>query len=145
MAQRAKLVEEFIETTGRMYRCMMPMKHRFLDELQLNRPQLETLSFIARLHAPTIKDISQALNTTSSAATQIVEGLVAEKLVTRKESSEDRRIVQVMITKAGQQKLARFKQLMIKQMEKRLTPLTDEELTFATTIAKKFITTPDLT
>jgi DNA-binding MarR family transcriptional regulator len=120
-----------------MYRSILPVKTKFFTDLDLNRSQFEVMMFILRSENPTIKDIAKAFTITSSAATQLVEGLVHKGLVERRESEEDRRIVNVFLSKEGEAKCKTFKKLVFMQMTKKLTTLSDQELLAMKKIADK--------
>ena len=134
---RVELIQQFLEASGHMYRSILPVKTKFFTDLDLNRSQFEVMMFILRSENPTIKDIAKAFTITSSAATQLVEGLVHKGLVERRESEEDRRIVKVSLSKEGEAKCKSFKKLVFMQMTKKLTTLSDQELLAMKKIADK--------
>ncbi len=137
MHDRNQLVQDFLESTGLMYRCMLPVKNRIINDLGLNRSQLEVMMFILRNENPTIKDISHALNITSSAATQLVEGLSELDYVSRKDSVIDRRLVNVHLTKKGRSKCLTFKKFLFEIMTKKLVHIHDKELQLVSDIARR--------
>ena len=134
---RVELTRQFLEASGHMYRSILPVKTKFYTDLNLNRSQFEVMMFILRTGNPTIKDIAKSFSTTSSAATQLIEGLVHKGLVERKESQQDRRIVNVSLNKEGEAKCKTFKKLVFAQMTKKLITLTDQELITMKKIADK--------
>lgn len=63
--------------------------------------RLSVLTAIAFEEAKTIKDLAQRFRMTSSAATQLVNSLSEEGLVTRKKDTEDRRKTELSLTPGG--------------------------------------------
>jgi DNA-binding MarR family transcriptional regulator len=137
---RTELIQQFLEASGHIYRLMLPVKTQFMTDLALNRSQFEVMMYIMRSNNPTIKDIARSFNITSSAATQLVAGLVHKKLVERKESSLDRRIVNVILSKEGEGKCKMLKKLVFAEMTEKLASLSDHELLVMKNIADKIST-----
>lgn len=134
---RVELVQQFLEASGHMYRSVLPVKTKFFTELELNRSQFEMMMLIYRQGNPTIKEIANALTITSSAATQLVEGLVQKKLLERVESRSDRRVVNVMLSKDGEMKCKTFKKLVFTQLTKKLADISNQDLVTMKRIADK--------
>src|SRR5438128_1296896 len=105
MPQRTDLIKQFLESWSQGYRAMVSNRDRSFSLLGLNRAQVELLFFLSHNQDVTIKDIAANLNTTSSAATQLVTGLVTDKLAARVGDTADRRSVRIHLTKAGQDRL----------------------------------------
>lgn len=86
-----------------------------------------------------IKNLATKFRMTSSAATQLVTGLVKDKLLTRVEDKNDRRKICVQMTPKGKQVLAIAKKQREKNMLKVFEPLTDSELVQLEKIQRKII------
>ena len=84
-----------------------------------------------------IKDIARQLFTSSSAATQLVNELVAKGLLMRKADKVDRRKVELVLTAAGSTCLKQAKKDHIKMTEKMLKGLDDRELVQFLTLHRK--------
>jgi len=64
-------------------------------------PQFRTLRFIQRNPDSSLSDLAEHLGLTLPSASKLVDGLVKQKLLTRKESAEDRRRLTLMLTQTG--------------------------------------------
>ena len=67
----------------------------------LSIPQFRTLRFIQRNPDSSLSDLAEHLGLTLPSASKLVDGLVKQKLLTRKESAEDRRRLTLMLTQTG--------------------------------------------
>lgn len=134
---REQLQIEFFEAAGRMYRSFLPVKRRFLNTTGLNRTQVEVLGFISSREKCTIKSIAAAFNITSSAATQLVEGLVKKDLMVRVDNPDDRRTVHITLSKNGRKKFQDLQKTMYARLSECLKHMSDEELVEGHRIALK--------
>jgi DNA-binding MarR family transcriptional regulator len=75
----------------------------------------------------TVKGIAQALGVTSSAATQLVEGLVKSGFVVRETSVSDRRVVALRVTKKTKSQVEKMKQTMLHKYLEVFAVLSDQE------------------
>ena len=64
-------------------------------------PQFRTMRFIQRNPDSSLSDLAEHLGLTLPSASKLVDGLVKQKLVTRKESAADRRRLTLMLTQTG--------------------------------------------
>lgn len=97
-AEYAEIVAEiFVETVSKS-----AGKLECVDrENEITPALMECLQYVY-LHGPSpIRQISNGLEVSLSAASQLVERLVKKNLVTRRDSEEDRRITKVELTDAG--------------------------------------------
>jgi len=79
-------------------------------------------------HKRSIKDIAEMLGISSSAATQLVDGLVRSGYVTRQEDPKDRRSTQLGLSPKGKKHIAATKEKRITEMADIFDALTDKEL-----------------
>lgn len=75
-----------------------------------------------------VKDIAETLGISSSAATQLVEGLVRRGYVTRREDPKDRRSVRLTLSPKGKKHLAATNDQRVTEMAGIFDALTDREL-----------------
>jgi len=68
---------------------------------ELSIPQFRTLRFIQRNPDSSLSDLADHLGLTLPSASKLVDGLVKQKLLTRKESAEDRRRLTLLLTQNG--------------------------------------------
>ena len=64
-------------------------------------PQFRTLGFIQRNPDSSLSNLAEHLGLTLPSVSKLVDGLVKQKLVTRRESTADRRRLTLVLTKEG--------------------------------------------
>lgn len=84
------------------------------DAASLPLSYLETLRFIGAEKDPTMRDIAGYLRITAPSATAIVEALVKESFITRREDAKDRRLVRLSLSAKGKQVIAKTMQTRMK-------------------------------
>ena len=137
MSKRSVLVEEYMQVMAMVQRQVMPIKARSAAELGLSRPQAEALHLLSCRDMATIKLMAELLGITSSAATQLTEGLVQMELVTRQPSSDDRRVVEVRLTKAGRAKVQALSDAARDYVADMLQGMSDDEIVQLLMLLKK--------
>lgn len=75
----------------------------------------------------TVKDIAKTLNITSSAATQLIDGLVTSGYVGREEHAEDRRKVTLSLSSKTKRQVEKMKNESIEQFLKFFEVFSDRE------------------
>ncbi|MGA7192015.1 MAG: MarR family transcriptional regulator [Anaerolineales bacterium] len=68
----------------------------------LSVPQFRTLTFINRNPEVSLSNLANHLGLTLPSTSKLVDGLVNQKIVTRRESKEDRRRLTLVLTKNGE-------------------------------------------
>lgn len=137
MNKRNVLVDEYMQVMAMVQRQVMPIKARSAAEQGLSRPQAEALHLLSCRDWATIKLMAELLGISSSAATQLTEGLVQMDLVTRQSSAEDRRVVEVRLTKQGLAKVADLRKASKDDVAQLLTGMTDQEILDLVLLLKK--------
>jgi DNA-binding MarR family transcriptional regulator len=137
MNKRDVLVDEYMQVMAMVQRQVMPIKARSAAELGLSRPQAEALHLLSCRDWATIKLMAELLGISSSAATQLTEGLVQMDLVTRQSSAEDRRVVEVRLTKHGSAKVTDLRNASKDHVAQLLTGMTDQEILDLVLLLKK--------
>lgn len=80
-------------------------------------------------HGPqSIKQLAERFHISPSAVTQLVDNLVKDNLVERKEDRKDHRKIFIQLTRKGKKELQRIKEQRFEKMAKILEALTDKEL-----------------
>ncbi|MEI6221712.1 MAG: MarR family transcriptional regulator [bacterium] len=136
---RKKLIEEFLEVITTLNRSISSRKDLFLQKYNLTRQQAELLYFVERHKNNSIKTIATFMNTTGSAATQLVEGMVKSGYIERTQSLQDRRSVVITLSKQGKKKFSEFKNEHILHITKVVRNLTDKEVQQLIMLRKKLI------
>ncbi len=67
----------------------------------LSIPQFRTLTFVNRNPETSLSELADHLGLTLPSVSKLVDGLVNQKLITRRESTEDRRRMTLSLTKSG--------------------------------------------
>ncbi len=98
--------DPFVQTLGKFLEVLMRRSmHNFISyskEMGLSMSQLGALFRIFRGWS-SVSDIGDDLGVTKAAASQLLEGLVQQGLILRKEDPDDRRVKQIALTDKGRQ------------------------------------------
>lgn len=126
---RKDLIQQFFKSMDSMARISaINHKHEPVPKDMPPHAQMGVLFIVAHRGPQTIKELSQRFSMTSSAATQLVNGLVKSTLLARTEDREDRRKVVVELTAKGKSIIERAKTYRMEKMVKLFEPLSDAEL-----------------
>jgi len=98
-------------------------------DLNLTIGQLKSLFFIESEGSTNVKKLANALGVTPPDVTRIVDRLVKQGLVNRRENPEDRRMLLLQATEKGGALLARLRENKITHLSHILEHLSTEELT----------------
>jgi DNA-binding MarR family transcriptional regulator len=127
MRDRRKQVEEMMEG-------FMALKHRMAFDRRLSASksritpaQWGVVVYIRNHAACTVKDIATAFSMTSSAATQLVEGLVKKGFIERKPLESDRRSVALTLSKKTHQHMRAMREIAAERFLELFKTLTDKE------------------
>jgi DNA-binding MarR family transcriptional regulator len=100
----AKLLQacarEVMETTPVIMRAIR-VEMRRGHGTDLSIPQFRTLGFIQRNADASLTDVAEHLGLTPPSASKLVDGLVKQGLIVRKEAAADRRRITLELTKNG--------------------------------------------
>lgn len=128
MSERTQLIEEILHSFHAIRNITKAKAAHLSHQNHITHSQWFVLSMIGHFEKRNIKNIAQALEMSSSAATQLVDGLVQSDFVTRKEDPNDRRSVQLELSPQGKKHLADTKEKRIAEMAEIFDVLTDKEL-----------------
>ncbi len=137
---RSQLIQNFFASMDSMAR--IGIQQGKAHERPKNLPpqaQMGALFMVSHRGPLTIKDLSQAFGMTSSAATQLVNGLVKGGYLGRKEDTVDRRKISLILTAKGKKAISIAKEHRMKKMIQMLEPLTDTELAQLLKIQSKIV------
>jgi len=126
--EKTALVREIIELERRVNRVLRQYSPDAWMGLSLTIAQLKSLFFIDNEGSTNFTKLAAALGVTSSNVTGIVDRLVEQELVSRKENPEDRRVLLLSVTEKGKALLANLRERRVKQMSEVLTRMSLEEL-----------------
>lgn len=101
--------------------------------------QWGALMVIEQHGGSTLKDMAESLVITSSAATQLVDGLVASGYVTRGTSMEDRRAITLTLSKKTEVHITKMKKQIVQEFLNFFAVLNDTELDQFLVLNKKIV------
>ena len=122
--KRSQIITSIMEDMGALKRAI----HARSPKHGPTHAQMGILFMLTCSGPQSLKEIAAHLRVTPSAATQLVNGLVKEKLLTRTEDAEDRRKIVLALTTHGQQELEKAKKVHCASLVELFQPLTDVEL-----------------
>jgi DNA-binding MarR family transcriptional regulator len=126
--QVARELLDIVPSVMRFIRTEM-RRHRALG---LSVPQFRTLVFIERSGGTSLGSVAEHLGLTPPSACKIVDGLEARDLITRVQSPEDRRRVNLDITAEGKRAIADARRETHKSLSGILSGLDQRELAVIT-------------
>jgi DNA-binding MarR family transcriptional regulator len=106
----------------------------------LTPSQWLALEIVARNKEASVKDISQALSMTSSAATQIVNELIKHGHALKKVDPKDARVSLITLSPKTRQALSTMRTAMLRHMDKLFAVLSDKEFKEYMRLHAKIIT-----
>lgn len=116
-----------METTPKIMQSIR-MEMRLGHGSDLSIPQFRTLRFIQRSPDSSLSDLADHLGLTLPSVSKLVDGLVKQALVSRQESTTDRRRLTLVLTKTGETIINSARTSAQTHLAKALTGLTTEDL-----------------
>ena len=137
MVDRKKIIEEITESLYLIKRKVASDMHFLFHEMQITHPQWIVLQQVRKKGMISIKYLSHVLQMTSSAATQIVNGLVKKGLLVRKRNKEDRRMLNIELSETAYNQFELMKDRRVSAVTTLFDSLDDEDLIKYLEINKK--------
>ncbi len=128
MSTREQLIEELLHSFHAIRNITKTRSLHLGHQANITHSQWFVLTMIEHLKKTNIKEIAEALEMSSSAATQLVDALVLAGFVLRQEDPEDRRSVQLELSLKGKKHIVSTKEKRIQEMADIFDPFTDNEL-----------------
>jgi DNA-binding MarR family transcriptional regulator len=128
MDDRKKLIEKIIENIYAIKHKIATEIHFFFAETQITHSQWLVLHLVKRNGTISIKDLANLLNITSSAATQIVDGLVKKGLLLRRRNPDDRRTLKIELSEKFKNQFDSIKNKSFKTFSPLFDVLDNDEL-----------------
>jgi DNA-binding MarR family transcriptional regulator len=139
MINRKQKIEELIENLHSLKRAMVFGASGDMNIPRITPSQWGVLMFIEQRDGTTVKDIANALEITSSAATQLVDGLVVSRYVARKTSENDRRTVILTLSKNTKTQVDKMKKKALEKFLNFFEVLNDQEFDQYVMLNKKIV------
>jgi len=119
--------QELMDTAPQIVQAIrMEMRRGRASNISI--PQFRTLRFIQRNPDSSLSHLAEHLGLTLPSVSKLVDGLVKQKLVTRKESTADRRKLTLILTQAGAAIVDSARAGARANLAKKLTALSNAEL-----------------
>jgi DNA-binding MarR family transcriptional regulator len=128
--KRNTLIKNLSETMGAFTRRFWAHKSEKLNHHSFGRSQIQILVMMGHggKDGATTKELAASLQVTSGAISQMVEPLVADKLVERTEDPTDRRVIRLHLTKNAHKKFGQIQEAKLKALADLVSPLSDTEV-----------------
>jgi len=127
MTNRKQQIEELVESMGSLKRNMTSCGIDSTKTPRITPSQWSVVMLISQRGVTSVKELADALNIRSSAVTQLVDGLVENEYVERKEHAEDRRAVALTLSKKTKNQVEKMRVHMVKKFLEMFDILNDKE------------------
>jgi DNA-binding MarR family transcriptional regulator len=124
---RSKLIQEIFEDMARFKRATQGSQAE-AKGIGFSRSQLELLFTVAHREKMSGRQIADTLGISTSAASQLIDPLVDQGLLSRSEDEKDRRITHISFTAKGKTALKKVKAGYLAKMAASMEGLNDKEL-----------------
>ena len=138
MINRKKIIEDLLQNMHAMRHKLM-VGYTTKKETVITPSQGFVLRFVAKNSSANVKIITQALNITSSATTQLVDGLVEKGYLIRKIDPNDRRFTILLLSLKAKKLFKEYKEQGLQKMTEIFNILTDKELAEYAVLNKKLV------
>lgn len=139
MTSRKQQIEAFLADLQSLRRAMTFKVAGSAKLPRITPAQWGAFMVIEERGESTVKEVAKALGITSSAATQLVDGLVTSGYVMRNTDTKDRRTVTLTLSKKTKAQVAQMKKQGIQKFLKLFEALNDTEFDQYLSLNKKII------
>ena len=139
VSNRQTLVEQFIESSRVLHRKFWLAHHAVWRQLKLHPAQAHLLKWLDHHDPTTIKSLAEAMDITSSAATQAIRPLTKLGLVRQESAKNDRRQQHVILTTKGRQRVLAIRRKYRQQAQTLLRPLSETDLSQMVRLYRKLV------
>ena len=129
LSPREILVDRYCELQPQMQRRFSALLHRELrDEIHaVTGHQLSVLTYL-RGQSVTMRELAKELDVGESAATSVVDRLVRQGLVVRRDDPSDRRVVRLALSDTGESLVTKLHATACRKTANLLVSLSDDQL-----------------
>ncbi len=130
MPDRTRQIERLLETFGAIKRKLASEHSAVNDKAFCNitHSQWGVLRMLMQKSPVTVKDIAAQLSITSSAATQLVDGLVENGHVRRVANPKDRRSLHIEFSPVSKKRMQTMRAAHLKRLSQMFSALSDKQL-----------------
>ena len=126
--EKDALIKAVIKLHRRVNQTLRQTNQDAWMQLSLTVPQVKSLFYITNRGSTNFRDLAKALKVTPSNLTGVIDRLVDQSLVSRKENPEDRRIMLLKATARGEELVSDLGERRISHLSQALSELSPEEL-----------------
>lgn len=126
--KRNDTLQSIHDNWGPLKRAMQAHFLHYFGEQNISPAQFELLKTVSCGQPISHKELARKMQLTPGAISQLLEGLEAAELIERTPHPEDRRIVHISLSRAGQAKLHDFHERRKQLLDTAFATLSDEEL-----------------
>ncbi len=137
--KRKETINQILENFFCIKRKMMANGHGFSGKNGMTQTQAQVLHIIKMKDGIGVKELAETLGTSSSAITQLVDGLVTEGFLIRESCQEDRRALKLRLSDESKNRINKFREHGLEKMADLFANLSDEELEQFNTLAQKIV------
>jgi len=123
--KRAETIQSIVEN---LVRCQRPGAFADWQKFDLSRAQAGMLFLLHHHKAASVKQTADFLGISKSAATQLMEPLVAKSLVSRVNDPRDRRIARLSLTESGELIVKELLKHKLDDLRSAITALDHEDI-----------------
>lgn len=138
MNNRKKNIEDLMQSMHALRQQLM-ICHQSNSQHKVTPSQGLVLRFVIKNDLTNVKTIAQSLNISSSAATQLIDGLVENGYLIRSHNLNDRRIIALSVSVKAKKMFINFQNQGLDRLIKIFDILSDKELSQYTALNKKII------
>ncbi len=125
---KQQYIDQLFNTMGQLRKLLETQTQESHEEKSATIMQYSALMFLKSNKSATVGELASQLKLSKSSATQLIERLVKASWVDRINDQDDRRIVRIAITSAGEQRIVDLKKRFMEKMGKILSKIPDEDL-----------------
>ena len=138
---KQQYIDQLFNTMGQLRKLLETQTQESHVDKHATIMQYSALMFLKDNRSATVGDVASHLKLSKSSATQLIERLAKASLIDRINDKEDRRIVRISITSAGEQQVMDLKMKYREKMGKIISKIPDEDLKELIRIHKNLIET----
>jgi len=139
MINRKKMVEEILQDFQSLKRKMVKDGQFSFPKFHITPAQWHVLFIVKNHDGISLKEIARTLEITSSAATQLVDGLVESGFVIRENDTVDRRSLKIKLSKKHEKLVQEMRTKGMERISLLFSALNDEEISTFYKLFKKMM------
>ncbi|MBU6141516.1 MarR family transcriptional regulator [Patescibacteria group bacterium] len=139
MPDRKKIIEDIVTNIHVMKHTLQPHLFRSVGQTHVTPSQLFALMLIEHEEEIGVKELAQRLAISSSAATQLVDGLVKGGYALRKADPRDGRALHIVLSRKGEKQLSVLWKKRMQLMGALFRALSTRELLAYRSLQKKIL------